>query len=120
MTAITKKEIQMKLKSKWIAALFGAVMGLAISAQALAQSTPSSAEGAVGKVVSVDGPHKRIQLDHQPIKSLGWPAMTMYFAVDAKVSLQGLNPGDEVVFSLARNSDGTWRITRIEHKGGKK
>ena len=107
----------MKLKSKWIAALFGAFIGLAVAGQSLAAPTPTSASGAVGKVVAVDAPHHAIKLTHEAIKALGWPGMTMDFAVDAKVSLEGVHAGDAVVFSLAKNPDGTWRITRIEHKG---
>lgn len=106
----------MKLKSKWIAALFGAWMGLAVAGAALAEGTPASASGAVGKVVAVDAPHHTVKLAHEAIKALGWPGMTMDFAVDAKVSLDGLHAGDAVVFSLARNPDGTWRITRMERK----
>ena len=62
-----------------------------------------SAGGAVaatGKVVSVDAGSSTIKIKHDPIKSLGWPVMTMSFTADNNVDLSGYKAGDAVSFSL--------------------
>jgi len=53
-----------------------------------------------GKVTSIDPAASRIELDHDPIASLKWPAMTMEFALRDKALLGGLKPGDRVEFEL--------------------
>jgi Cu(I)/Ag(I) efflux system membrane fusion protein len=53
-----------------------------------------------GKVTSIDPAARRIELDHDPIASLKWPAMTMEFALRDKALLGGLKPGDRVEFEL--------------------
>jgi plastocyanin len=53
-----------------------------------------------GKVISVDLEKKTIKLKHDPIKSLGWPVMTMLFTVDSSVDLSGYQEGDAVSFAL--------------------
>lgn len=55
---------------------------------------------ATGKVVSVDAEAHALKLTHDPITSLGWPAMTMNFNVEKGVDLSGYHSGDAVSFTL--------------------
>lgn len=53
-----------------------------------------------GKVVDVDIKSGKVTLDHEPIKDLGWPSMTMGFKVKDNKQLGKLKAGDEVEFDL--------------------
>lgn len=53
-----------------------------------------------GKVVAVDAQSGKVTLDHEPIKDLGWPSMTMGFKVKDSKQLDKLKAGDEVEFDL--------------------
>jgi Cu(I)/Ag(I) efflux system membrane fusion protein len=48
----------------------------------------------------------KVNIQHDPIEALGWPAMTMDFALAPDVSLDGLAPGDAVEFELSDQADG--------------
>jgi len=48
----------------------------------------------------------KINMAHDPIAALGWPAMIMDFAISKEVSLEGLNPEDKIEFTLIEGSDG--------------
>lgn len=60
----------------------------------------SSMPQGTGKVISVDAEKHTIKLKHDPIKSLGWPVMTMLFTADSSVDLSGYQAGDSVSFTL--------------------
>ena len=53
-----------------------------------------------GKVVDVDVKSGHVTLNHEPIKDLGWPSMTMGFKVKDSQQLSHLKAGDEVSFDL--------------------
>lgn len=53
-----------------------------------------------GKVVDVDAKSGKVTLDHEPIKDIGWPSMTMGFKVKDSKQLSQLKAGDEVEFDL--------------------
>lgn len=67
-----------------------------------------------GKVVAIDAAAKEITLAHDPIPELGWPAMTMDFAVQDAAPLKSLRPGDVVRFGLKGNADDEYAIMHIE------
>lgn len=73
-----------------------------------------------GKVVDVDAKTGKVTLDHEPIKELGWPSMTMGFKVKDSNQLKKLKAGDEVEFDLkAEASDkpdmpAQYMIDRVE------
>ncbi len=73
-----------------------------------------------GKVVDVDVKTGKVTLDHEPIKELGWPSMTMGFKVKEMDQLKKLKAGDEVEFDLkAEASDkpdmpAQYMIERVE------
>jgi Cu(I)/Ag(I) efflux system membrane fusion protein len=71
-----------------------------------------------GRITDVDAQQGRIELEHEPIASLQWPAMKMGFLVEDKGRLAPLKKGDAVEFELRGkpNQDGDYVITRIETK----
>jgi len=74
-----------------------------------------------GLVTQLDPQQGRIDLEHEAIASLQWPAMRMGFVVEDKAQLAGLKPGDPVEFELrpAPDKDGNYVIQRIARGGGK-
>jgi Cu/Ag efflux protein CusF len=69
---------------------------------------------AIGTVNSVDSAQHKINLSHQPITALGWPAMTMDFAVAPSVDLSRIKPGSRVNFSLEKASGGMYEIDTLQ------
>ena len=57
-------------------------------------------------IKSVMPEHNMINLSHDPIPLLDWPAMEMDFTVKKDVSLLGLNKGDKVDFELEKGESG--------------
>ena len=55
---------------------------------------------------SVMPAYNMINMAHDPIPALDWPAMEMDFTVKKDVSLQGLNKGDKVEFELEKGESG--------------
>lgn len=66
-----------------------------------------------GKVNSVDAAKRKLNLTHKPIAALGWPTMTMDFAVASSVDLKGLEKGAQVDFTMAKNAAGTFEIRSV-------
>lgn len=66
---------------------------------------PDGMHRGTGKVTEVDAAKGRVELDHDPIASLKWPAMTMGFLLRDKAQLGGLKPGDRVEFELRGEPD---------------
>ncbi len=76
---------------------------------------PSATEATgTGVVNAVDATKKQINLNHDPMPELGWPAMTMDLPVTNKVDLEKIKPGDKVTFRLKLGRDKTYRITELE------
>lgn len=63
-------------------------------------SAGSNMPQGTGKVISVDAANNSIKLEHDPIKSLGWPKMKMSFTADKGVDLSSFKEGDAVSFTL--------------------
>jgi len=55
---------------------------------------------------SVMPAHNMVNMSHDPIPALEWPAMKMDFTVKKEVSLEGLSKGDKVEFELEKSEDG--------------
>ena len=56
----------------------------------------------VGVVKKVDTAKSAVTLDHEPIKSMNWSAMTMTFAVKDKKLLDKLQTGKKVEFEFVQ------------------
>lgn len=70
-----------------------------------------------GIVRAVDAETRKVKLEHEPIEELKWPAMTMYFNVDATVSLDTLQDGQDIHFSMVETDDNSWVIDQVHVMG---
>jgi Cu(I)/Ag(I) efflux system membrane fusion protein len=52
-------------------------------------------------------------MTHGPVSSLGWPGMTMDFAVKDKSILKGLKVGQKVQFEIVQEGPGQFYVSRI-------
>jgi Cu(I)/Ag(I) efflux system membrane fusion protein len=70
---------------------------------------------ASGKINRIDAKDGTLELSHDPIPALKWPAMTMMFRAADKALLSNAKPGDDVEFDVLGepNKDGDYVITRI-------
>jgi Cu(I)/Ag(I) efflux system membrane fusion protein len=95
------------------ASLSGAVARLAATPEAAAKEGGHKGRG---NVTRVDPQKGSVELDHEPIASMQWPAMRMGFVVENKAQLAGLKPGDAVAFELGAqpDKDGNYVISKIE------
>jgi len=55
---------------------------------------------------------RKLKLEHDPIPELDWPAMTMNFRVSDSVSLDHLEFGQSIHFSMVEE-DGAWVIDQV-------
>ena len=74
----------------------------------------AGAAEASGVVSAVDLSQRKITIKHGAIKSLGWPAMTMDFAVNEEIDLSTFNAGMRVNFTLVRAPSGSWVIDTLK------
>ena len=71
-----------------------------------------------GTVNSVDPADHKINLSHNAIPSIGWPAMTMEFAAARSVDLRTIKPGARVTFTMQRDGDGMYVIQSVTPADG--
>jgi Cu(I)/Ag(I) efflux system membrane fusion protein len=65
-----------------------------------------------GVIKAIKLNENKINLLHEPVEELGWPSMTMDFALADGVSLDGLEIDDQVTFSLEQHGE-RYLITSI-------
>ncbi len=68
----------------------------------------------MGKVKSIMAGHGMLTLEHEPIESLGWPAMTMDFTTVEGVDLSNIKVDQAVHFELQKQGNGDYKITAIK------
>jgi Cu/Ag efflux protein CusF len=73
---------------------------------------------ATGTVNTVDPAQHKVNLSHQPIPDIGWPAMTMDFPVAPSVDLKSIKPGSRVNFTIEKGQGGMYEIKAITPAGG--
>ena len=83
----------------------------------MAHAGHTHAQG-TGTVNAVDVSGHKINLTHGPIPALGWPGMTMDFAVAPAVDLRTLKPGTRVNFTIEQGEGGTYLIQSVKPAGG--
>lgn len=76
-------------------------------------SSDAGHEG-VGVLKAVNAKAGKVQIAHEAIATLGWPPMTMWFAVHDTLS-RDIRVGDTVRFELKQGAKNQWVITKIEH-----
>lgn len=69
----------------------------------------------VGVIRAVNETTGKVQIAHEPIAGLNWPAMTMWFELQKPLPAN-LKVGDRVLFELTQKLNNKWVITRIESK----
>jgi Cu(I)/Ag(I) efflux system membrane fusion protein len=87
------------------------------SAEKSAPSAGRPVHKAKGMVQAIDAKAGTVEIEHGPIASLKWPAMTMEFKVRDKALLAGIAKGQEVEFDLAPGAPGEFVIERIAPAG---
>jgi Cu(I)/Ag(I) efflux system protein CusF len=70
-----------------------------------------------GAVNSVDLAQHKVNLSHNPIPEIGWPAMTMDLPVAASVDLKAIKPGLRVNFTIEKGQGGMYEIKAITPAG---
>ena len=73
----------------------------------------NSAEG-VGILNSVNVAERKVNITHDPIPEISWPAMTMDFPVAQGVALANIKPGTKVGFVLRKNDKGAFTVESIK------
>jgi Cu(I)/Ag(I) efflux system membrane fusion protein len=98
--------------------LKAAVSGL-VAAAAPASAAPAAPVGhrAEGKVDAIDLKAGTLSLEHGPVATLKWPAMTMEFKAANAALLQGLKPGQAVSFEFVERQPGEYVVTTIRAAG---
>ena len=72
----------------------------------------------IGTVNSVDAAQHKVNLSHQPIPEIGWPAMTMEFPVAPSVDLGAIKRGTRVNFTIEQVEGGMYEIKAMTPAGG--
>ena len=95
--------------------LKAALGGLGSTAPATAASAAKTVgHQASGTVDGVDLKDGTISLNHGPVASLKWPAMTMEFKTANAAVLQDLKPGAKVTVEFIERQPGEWVITSVK------
>jgi Cu(I)/Ag(I) efflux system membrane fusion protein len=97
--------------------LIDAESNLKAALDSFGKNPSSQAHKARGTVQAVDPNDGSIEISHEPIPSLNWPAMSMEFKVKDKALLAGLKPGQAVDFDLAQANPGEFVIERMVPAG---
>ncbi len=102
--------------------LIDAESNLKAALQTFGSQAKSGVHKGSGTVQAVDAQGGTVEIEHGPIASLQWPAMTMEFAAKDKALLAGVKPGQAVEFELSQAKPGEYVVERISpssaaHKG---
>lgn len=76
-----------------------------MDAKGTAKAAKSTAHEADAVVKELDATQGKVTLAHGPVKSLGWPAMTMAFAVKDKTLFDKLAVGTKVHVGFKKEGD---------------
>ena len=82
----------------------GAVLAAEAGMTQTEMSAPKSAKAhaATGMVKKLDPGNGTVTLAHDPVKSLGWPAMTMGFQVKDRTLMDKLAVGRKIAFEFVQ------------------
>ncbi|MDO8351650.1 MAG: efflux RND transporter periplasmic adaptor subunit [Gallionella sp.] len=75
-----------------------------------AKSVGHQAHGVLDEIYE-DG---SVGVTHEPIKSLGWPGMSMDFELANSSLATGIKPGSAVSFEIVERKPGEWVITKLQ------
>jgi Cu(I)/Ag(I) efflux system protein CusF len=80
-----------------------------------ASQVSQSAHTGIGVLKEINEKSGKVRIAHEAIAELGWPAMTMWFALRDPLP-QDLKIGDAVRFQLMQGEKKQWLIIKIERK----
>jgi Cu(I)/Ag(I) efflux system membrane fusion protein len=93
--------------------LKAAVSGFSTPPTSAEPAGSAAGHRAQGVVDSIDVQAGTLMLNHGPVASLKWPAMTMEFKAANEALLTGVKPGDTVDAEFVERQPGEWVITRM-------
>lgn len=79
--------------------------GMDMTSMDMTKKTTDATNKAEGVVKAVDQASGTVTFAHGPVKSLGWPAMTMSFTVEDKALFERLTPGKKVQFEFIKQGN---------------
>lgn len=79
-------------------------------------ATPAVVAETDATLNAIDPVARTINATHGPLPAIGWPGMTMDFAVDEGVDLGGLAAGAPVLLGIGRDAAGTFIAARVTPK----
>ncbi len=80
----------------------------------MAMQNAARHEGA-GVLKAINAQAGKVQIAHEPIASLNWPAMTMWFTLHTPMPAD-IKVGDRVRFELEQTHGNQWDISKIERR----
>lgn len=69
---------------------------------------------AAGRIDDYDAKTGTATIEHGPVQSLNWPAMTMEFKIANEALVSGLKPGARIEFEFIERGAGEWMVTAIK------
>ena len=84
------------------------------------KATKSLSHQASGKIDSIDAKNETVTLEHAPVASLNWPAMTMEFKLSNSGLLKDLKAGAAIEFEFVERAPGEWVITALKNSAKSK
>ncbi len=76
----------------------------------------TKAVAVVGVINAVDVENHKINISHEPVKAIGWPAMKMDFKVMKGIGLKHVKAGEKVDFKITKGKDGIFMVVDLHHK----
>lgn len=90
---------------------FIAALSMLASIPALYAADAASGKGTVNQI---DAAASTVNISHEAIPAIQWPAMTMDIKVADKKILSGVKPGQTVSFGLTKDAKAGYVISHIE------
>ena len=88
-------------------------MDMKMEKKAAKKKAAAQSHHASGVVKSVDAGKGTVTIDHGPVASLNWPAMSMGFKAKDKKSLHTLKPGQKIDFEFVQQGK-DYVITKVK------
>lgn len=87
------------------------VLALLASISSVHAADAASGKGTVNKIDTTAG---SVNISHEAIPAIKWPAMTMDIKVADRKMLSGVKPGQTVTFGLSKEGGSGYVISHIE------
>lgn len=88
-------------------------LAIALLAVLFAAAASAQSHHASGVVKSVDPSKGTVMINHGPVASLNWPAMSMGFKAKDKKALEALKPGQKIDFDFVQQGK-DYVITKLK------